>query len=90
MSVYEVKNPVNLVLTSSCDNPNPSNALSKCTSSMGILRCSENVKWRNKRGDPKVKVSISSDAAANTILALASAAHCASASHGAYTSCQSW
>jgi DNA-directed RNA polymerase alpha subunit len=50
---------------------------------MGIFLASENVKCRNKTGEEKVKVSISSEAAAKTLPDLASSAHCASASQGA-------
>lgn len=62
---------------------NPSNTLSSRISWIGSFLCSLNVKCLSRIGVSKHSVSMSSLAAAYTLPALASTAHCASASVGA-------
>mmetsp|Transcript_6302 Transcript_6302/g.26176 ORF Transcript_6302/g.26176 Transcript_6302/m.26176 type:complete len:207 (-) Transcript_6302:116-736(-) len=69
----------------SIESPRSASSLGRLISHTGSLRASLKVSRRSSRGVPKHSVSMSSVAAAHTTPALASAAHCASASQGAST-----
>lgn len=53
----------------------PSSALSSRISEIGVLRASAKVRCRKSTGAPNVRVSISSEPAANTLPPRASSAH---------------
>ena len=71
-------------LTSCCDSPDSCSTLARWNSLMGIFLASLKVMCLRRTFDPKVSASMSSVAVPYTFPAFTRAAHCASASHGAW------